>query len=176
VRIKDVIIDVVIVAVVIVVFTTFIKPIIVDGDSMNPTLKDRDYLFLSRLAYKTGEPQRGQIVVFPPPNAPDELYIKRVVGLPGETVEIRGGEVYVNGVRQDQSFTKDGYTGAGIDAAVSREGRIKVPKGELFVMGDNRNNSEDSRFIGCIKISDVKGVAVLRLWPLNKFGTLKKEP
>ena len=99
-----------------------------------------------------------------------------VDGASGETVEIRGGEVYVNGVRQDQSFTKDGYTGAGIDAAVSREGRIKVPKGELFVMGDNRNNSEDSRFIGCIKISDVKGVAVLRLWPLNKFGTLKKEP
>lgn len=176
-KVKDIIIDVVIVAAIVILFSVFIKPIIVDGNSMNPTLKNKDYIFLSRQAYNAGEPKRGQIVVFPPPGDPDELYIKRVVGLPGETVEIKDGNVYVDGKKQDQSFTKDGYTAEGIDNSISNgTGKITVPEGEIFVMGDNRNDSEDSRFLGCIKIDSVTGVAVLRLWPLKEFGTLEKKP
>lgn len=169
-KIKDIIIDIVIVAVIVAVFSVFIKPIIVDGESMEPTLRNRDYLFLSRQAYHVGEPKRGQIVVFPV--GEDQLYIKRVVALPGETVAVHDGRVFVNGKEQDQSFTKEGTTIDGINGKNS----ITVPKGQLFVMGDNRNHSEDSRFIGCINIKDVTGVVIVRLWPLKHIGTLEKQP
>lgn len=168
-KIKDIIIDIVIVAAIVIVFSIFIKPIIVDGESMEPTLKDRDYLFLSRQAYRVGEPKRGQIVVFPVGD--DKLYIKRVVALPGETVSIHDGKVFVNGKAQDQAFTKEGTTLEGI----AGKNTITVPQGQLFVMGDNRNHSEDSRFIGCINIQDVTGVVVVRLWPLKDIGTLQKQ-
>ena len=91
-KIKDIIIDIVIVTVIVAVFSVFIKPIIVDGESMEPTLRNRDYLFLSRQTYHVGEPKRGQIVVFPV--GEDQLYIKRVVALPGETVAVHDGRVF----------------------------------------------------------------------------------
>ncbi|MGI6722520.1 MAG: signal peptidase I [Anaerovoracaceae bacterium] len=159
-RIKDIVPYIVIVLIVAAILF-FIKPIIVNGSSMIPTLHNKDYILLSRQAYNLSEPKHGQIVVFPV--ADGELYIKRVIGLPGEVVEIRDGNVYVDGKVTDQSFTEDNATNGDM--------KVKVPQGQLFVMGDNRFNSEDSRYIGTIRIDDVKGVVLLRVWPFNQKHT-----
>ena len=144
--------------------TTFIKPTIVHGTSMNPTLQDGDYLLVSKQAYTFEEPERGEIIIFPV-SEDNKLYIKRVIGLPGDVITIKNGEVYVNGEVNDQTYTLDGYTSGDIDELV-------VPNGELFVLGDNRLNSIDSREIGTRTIEDVKGVAFVRLWPPAAFGKL----
>ena len=144
--------------------TTFIKPTIVHGISMNPTLQDGDYLLVSKQTYTFEEPERGEIIIFPV-GEDNKLYIKRVIGLPGDVVTINNGEVYVNGELNDQNYTLDGYTSGNIDELV-------VPDGEVFVLGDNRLNSIDSREIGTQAIDDVKGVAFVRLWPPTAFGKL----
>ena len=99
--IKDAIIAIAIAAIVLI----FIKPVIVSGESMLPNLQDHDYLLLSRQAYTFGEPEHGQIVVFPVEKDDDRLYIKRVVGIPGDTLTIKNDQVYVNGKKQNQDFT-----------------------------------------------------------------------
>ena len=144
--------------------TTFIKPTIVHGTSMNPTLQDGDYLLVSKQTYTFEEPERGEIIIFPV-GEDNKLYIKRVIGLPGDVITIKNGEVYVNGKEDAQNYTLDGYTSGNIDELV-------VPDGEVFVLGDNRLNSIDSREIGTKKIDDVKGVAFIRLWPPAAFGKL----
>lgn len=144
--------------------TTFIKPTIVHGTSMNPTLQDGDYLLVSKQAYTLDEPERGEIIVFPV-GEEKKLYIKRVIGLPGDVITIKNGQVYVNGTANGQDYTLDGYTSGYID-------KLVVPDGEVFVLGDNRLNSIDSREIGTQKLDDVKGVAFVRLWPLNEIGGL----
>lgn len=149
---------------IVLIITTFIKPTIVHGTSMNPTLQNGDYLLVSKQAYTFNEPERGEIVIFPV-GEDKKLYIKRVIGLPGDVITINNGMVYVNGIADDQEYTLDGYTSGDIDSMV-------VPEGELFVLGDNRLNSIDSRKIGTQKIDDVKGVAFIRLWPLSKAGEL----
>jgi signal peptidase I len=163
--IKDAIIAIAIAAAVLV----FIKPVIVSGESMLPNLQDRNYLLLSRQAYNFGEPKHGQVIVFPVEKDDDKLYIKRVIGIPGDTINIKDGKVYVNGKEQNQSYTKDHYTPGEVKD-------LKVPKGKLFAMGDNRCNSQDSRseIVGMIDIDDVSGVALLRLWPVSEFGTVKE--
>ena len=144
--------------------TTFIKPTIVHGTSMNPTLQDGDYLLVSKQAYTFEEPERGEIIIFPV-SEDNKLYIKRVIGLPGDVITIKNGEVYVNGELNDKNYTLDGYTSGNIDELV-------VPDGEVFVLGDNRLNSIDSREIGTQAIENVKGVAFVRLWPPAAFGKL----
>jgi signal peptidase I len=144
--------------------TTFIKPTIVHGTSMNPTLQDGDYLLVSKQTYTFEEPERGEIIIFPV-GEDNKLYIKRVIGLPGDVITIKNGEVYVNGKVDAQNYTLDGYTSGNVDELV-------VPDGEVFVLGDNRLNSIDSREIGTQEIEDVKGVAFVRLWPPAAFGKL----
>lgn len=144
--------------------TTFIKPTIVHGTSMNPTLQDGDYLLVSKQTYTFEEPKRGEIIIFPV-GEDNKLYIKRIIGLPGDVITIKNGEVYVNGKVDAQNYTLDGYTSGKIDELV-------VPDGEVFVLGDNRLNSIDSREIGTQEIEEVKGVAFVRLWPPAAFGKL----
>ena len=149
---------------IVLIITTFIKPTIVHGTSMNPTLQSGDYLLVSKQAYTFHKPERGEIVIFPV-GEEKKLYIKRVIGLPGDVITINDGTVYVNGIADNQGYTLDGYTIGNIDSMV-------VPEGELFVLGDNRLNSIDSREIGTQKIDDVKGVAFIRLWPISEAGIL----
>lgn len=166
---KEFILDGLIAVGIAVLVMTFIKPVMVSGDSMLPNLQDNNYLLLSRQAYTFGEPKHGQIVVFPVKKDGDKLYIKRVIGIPGDTVKITGGKVYINGTPQDQSYTNEGYTPGDIK-------KLKIPKGKLFVMGDNRAHSQDSRsdIVGLLNIKDVSGVVFFRLWPFSEFGTLDK--
>lgn len=128
----------------------------VDGLSMNPTLQHGEYVLVSRLAYKTGVPARGDIIVFSFPMDQKQDLIKRVIGLPGETIEIRGGEVLVNGAKLDEPYIAQSpvYNGVWI-----------VSEGQLFVLGDNRNDSKDSHQWGLLPIENVIGKALLIYWP-----------
>lgn len=168
-NLKEWIRDIAIALVIGLILIQFIKPTIVKEHSMEPTLKENDYIFLSRQAYTfLGEPDRGDIVVFHSElktvDGKEKALVKRVVGLPGERVSIAGGEVYINGKALEEDYTLDGYTETDME-------EITVPKGELFCMGDNRQNSIDSRDgrVGCIPVDQVIGKAIIRLFPFNKI-------
>ena len=128
----------------------------VDGFSMRPTLQDGEYILVNKLAYKTGEPTRGDIIVFIFPVDPQEDLIKRVIGLPGETVSIHNGVVSVNGTPLTEPY---------IASPPAYDGDWVVPDGQLFVLGDNRNDSRDSHQWRFLPIENVIGKAVLIYWP-----------
>jgi len=168
--IKDILCAVILAAVILV----FIKPTIVREHSMENTLKDGDYLFVSRQSYRLfgGDPQKGDIIVFhsdiESSNGSGKLLIKRVIGVPGDHVLISGGTVFLNGEALVENYTKDGYTASDME-------EVTVPEGCLFCMGDNRQNSTDSRDprVGFVSQDRIMGKAVLRLFPFNKFGKLQ---
>jgi len=128
----------------------------VDGLSMNPTLQHGEYVLVNRLAYKTGEPQRGDIIVFSFPLDQKQDLIKRVIGLPGETISIRNNQVLVNGVRLEEPYIAQSpiYTG-----------EWTIPEGQLFVLGDNRNDSKDSHQWNYLPMENIIGKALLIYWP-----------
>ncbi|NTU56476.1 MAG: signal peptidase I [Anaerolineales bacterium] len=128
----------------------------VDGLSMNPTLQHGEYVLVSRLTYRTGEPERGDIIVFSFPVDQKQDLIKRVIGLPGETVSIRNGEVLINGVKLEEPY---------IAQSPVYNGTWTVGAGELFVLGDNRNDSKDSHQWGLLPIENIIGKALLIYWP-----------
>jgi signal peptidase I len=128
----------------------------VDGYSMTPTLQNGEYILVNKLAYKTGAPHRGDIVVFVFPIDPHEDLIKRVIGLPGEKVAIHNGTVTINGVQINEPY---------IAAAPLYDGEWVVSEGQLFVLGDNRNESKDSHQWGLLPLENVVGKAVLIYWP-----------
>lgn len=168
---KGLIKDVVIALVIVLVVTAVIKPTIVKEHSMDPTLHENNYLLINKLAYKFGEVERGDIIVFESDmeseNGGHKLLIKRIIGLPGETITIQDGEVYIDGVMQQEDYLNDGTTSGEIIDYV-------VPEGEYFVMGDNRLVSVDSRSeeVGCVPEDAIMGKAFVRLYPFNKIGGL----
>ena len=131
--------------------------------SMQPTLHEGNLLVVNKLAYKLGEPKRGDIIVFHYQGTVNEDYIKRVIGLPGDIVEIGGGIVRVNGQAITEPYIAElpGYTGT-----------WKVPEGELFVLGDNRNHSSDSHDWGFVEQEWVVGRAIIVYWPLDRIRVL----
>lgn len=138
------------------------------GYSMYPTLHEKDRLFTNKIVYMFGEPQRGDIVVLKAPDDPDKDYIKRVIGIEGDLVEIKGGKVYVNGEALEEEYLHgEPYTYGNV--------KTEVPKGHVFVLGDNRNKgaSKDSRYLGTIPIKLIKGKASFRYFPFDdRFGSL----
>ncbi len=128
----------------------------VDGFSMIPTLQNGEYILVNKLAYKLGQPQRGDIVVFVFPVDPKEDLIKRVIGLPGEKVAIHNGIVTINGKQINEPY---------IAAAPLYDGEWDVSEGQLFVLGDNRNESKDSHQWGLLPLENVVGKSVLIYWP-----------
>ncbi len=151
--------------------TAFVKPTMVQGQSMEPTLWENDLLIINRLLYNREEPSRGDIVVFES-NQTDEdgkakLFIKRIIGLPGEDILIREGKVYINNNMLRENYLAEEYTHGEI--------RETIPDNKLFVIGDNRNNSLDSRNpeIGIIDFDDIVGQAVMRLYPFEGLGKIE---
>lgn len=149
----------------------FVKPTIVREHSMEPTLKENDYIFLSKQSYRFGEPGSGDIIVFHTDlvqaNGDEKLLIKRIVGVPGDRISIINGEVIRNDEPLDETYTLEGYTATDME-------EITVPADSIFVMGDNRQNSIDSRddSVGFISIDQILGKAVFRLYPFDRIGLL----
>lgn len=146
---------------------------VVSGASMEETLSDRDNLIVDKISYRFSEPKRFDIIVFPFQYADETYYIKRVIGLPGETVRIDdAGNIFINGEILDENYGRE---------VIEWPGRafeeITLAPDEYFVLGDNRNNSSDSRdpSVGNIRKSDIIGRAWVRIWPLAKFGVLKHQ-
>lgn len=141
----------------------------VEGMSMSPTLKDKENLILDKISYRFRDPERYEIVVFPPKYKENTYYIKRVIGLPGETVQIRNGEVYIDGMRLEGDETYGKIKDPGLAAEP-----FLLGEEEYFVLGDNRNDSIDSREpeVGAVRREDILGRAFFRLWPLSEFGFL----
>ena len=139
----------------------------VDGASMEPTLVSGEYVIVNRLSYRIGDPRRGDIIVFHFPRDPQEEYIKRIIGLPGDEVEVKNSTVYVNGQPLDESYltVKTNYIGS-----------WTIPEGNLFVLGDNRNNSSDSHDWGTVPMDYVVGKAILVYWPPPAWGLIDHVP
>ena len=132
----------------------------VDGFSMNPTLQNGEYVLVSRLAYKIDTPQRGDIIVFGIPTDQSQDLIKRVVGLPGETVSVRQNMVLINGIPLEEPY---------IAQAPLYSGEWIVPEGNLFVLGDNRNDSKDSHQWGLLPMENIIGKAMMIYWPPTEW-------
>lgn len=127
---------------------TIAAPFQVIGNSMFETLNDKEYIIVSKLDYFFGEPNRGDIVVFHPPVNTEEYYIKRIIGVPGDTVKIKAGEVFVNDTKLDENYLKEGMVtclAAHMRSCGFDEREFEVPEGRYFVLGDNRTGSSDSR-------------------------------
>lgn len=147
----------------------------VDGSSMEPTLTNGDNLIVDKLSYRFRDPQRFDIIVFPYKHKEKTYYIKRIIGLPGETVQIdEQGDIYINGEILSESYGREIIKAENIGLAAEP---IVLGEDEYFVMGDNRNNSTDSRFpqVGNIKRGDIIGRAWVRIWPFSSFGILKHQ-
>jgi signal peptidase I len=169
--------------------TFLIQPFYIPSGSMIPTLLVDDRVLVSKVSYLWGEPERGDVIVFENPYAPelDESFpesvvrvtlealgirtsanddlIKRIIGLGGETIEIAGGQLLIDGVPLDEPYLQVG-------AAMGNFGPRTLAPDELFMMGDNRNESSDGRVFGPIPADDVIGKAVFRIWPLSRIGTI----
>lgn len=143
----------------------------VSGPSMENTLHDKDNVLIDKISYRFHDPKRFDVVVFYPYEDVDcDHFVKRVIGLPGETVQIKGEDIYINGNKLEEDYGKDPISYQGIATEP-----ITLGEDEYFVLGDNREVSFDSRYeeIGPIHRSVIDGRAILRIWPLDKFGTFR---
>ena len=147
-----------------------IQPFYVKGASMEPNFYDHEYLIIDEISYRFNSPQRGDIIVFRYPKDPQEYFIKRVIGLPNEKVQIKNGQVYIynsenpDGVALDEPYLQPGEKTYGLT-----EDPITLGDKEYFVLGDNRNSSKDSRSFGPVNVSYITGRVFLRGWPFNRF-------
>jgi len=151
-------------AIVIIVF--FYQPVKVEGTSMTPLISDQERIFINKFVYRFEPIERGDVVVFWYPLDRTKSFIKRVVGLPGDTVEIRSGDVYVN----DKLLPEPYLPPASVDSGSF--GPTRVPRGEYFVMGDHRTSSNDSRIFGPVARPFIYGKAVFAYWPVDHFGSI----
>lgn len=144
----------------------------VSGRSMETTLHDGDNLIVDKISYRFREPERFEIIVFPYQHKENTYYIKRIIGLPGETVQVIEGSVYINGELLDEHYGNEPMENAWMAAEP-----ITLGEDEYFVLGDNRNHSSDSRdpSVGILHREELLGRAWVRIWPLDKFGVIKHE-
>jgi signal peptidase I len=142
------------------------QPVKIEGNSMAPLLSDHELIFINKLVYHFEPVRRGDVVVFWYPLDRTKSFIKRIVALPGEAVEIRQGLVYVNGNWLPESYVPSLYKD------LSDFGPMRLPRECYFVMGDNRSSSNDSRVFGPVASRSIYGRAVFAYWPVNRFGSL----
>ena len=146
----------------------------VSGESMEATLQNGDNLIVDKISYRFRDPERFEIIVFPYRYGENTYYIKRIIGMPGETVQIKEGHIYINGEMLNEQY---GLEVIDADKYGMAAEPIELGKDEYFVMGDNRNHSSDSRAqdVGLINKEDMIGRAWVRIWPLDNFGVIPHE-
>lgn len=154
--------------------TFLVEPYMVEGSSMYPTLVNHERLVVDKLSYFVTDPKKGEIVVFRFPKDQTRDFIKRVIAVDGDTVEMQQGKVFVNGKQLNETYI---YHNDPKGKNISDYRKVVVPKDTIFVLGDNRNNSEDSRFadVGFVPLKLVKGRALVAFWPLDKMRVLKAD-
>ena len=141
----------------------FTARIRVEGGSMEPSLHDGEFVVINRLAYRWNDPVRGEIIVFRFPLDPERRFIKRIIGLPGDTVTVRDGQVLVNSLSLEEPY---------VSAPPRYDGTWTVEEGHVFVLGDNRNNSSDSQNWGSLRKDEIIGKAIIVYWPLGDLGVI----
>ncbi|MCK8825641.1 signal peptidase I [Fuchsiella alkaliacetigena] len=147
------------------IITFVVQAFYIPSGSMEPTLEPGDRIFVNKFIYRFRDPERFDIMVFDYPVDPSMRFIKRVIGLPGEEVKIEGGKVHIDGEPIEEDYTlQDSY---------SDYSPVEVPADHYFVLGDNRNNSEDSRYWGFVPRDKVIGKSLVRFWPLTRLGRVE---
>ena len=160
--------DLMIAAVASVLIITFLyQPVRVEGTSMLPRLEDRDRLFINKFVYHISSIERGDVVVFHYPRDPEKSYIKRVIALPGDSLRIDRGVVWVNGIRQTENYVPEEYRDP------SSQAEMVIPEGTYFMMGDHRSISQDSRAFGPVERGLIYGKAVFVYWPARDAGVVR---
>lgn len=150
-----------------------VQPFYVKGASMEPMYEDGDYLLVDELSYRFREPERGEVIVFKYPQDPSQFFIKRIIGLPGETVEIKNNKVIIyNAQNSSGQVLLEGYLSS--DQQTLGNMIMKLDDNDYFVLGDNRLHSSDSRRWGAINKTSIKGRAMLRPWPVDRASRLQK--
>ncbi len=161
---RDILETVLLAGVIFIIINTVTARIKIQSVSMEPTLYENDFVIVNKLAYRFGEPSRGDIIIFHPPDDPATIpFIKRVIGLPGDAILVEQGQVFVNGYLLREPYIK---------SSPSSDGSWTVPEGHLFVMGDNRNNSSDSRTWGSVPLDNVIGKAEVIYLPFQHWRVL----
>ncbi|KKS23490.1 MAG: Signal peptidase I [Candidatus Nomurabacteria bacterium GW2011_GWC2_41_8] len=146
-----------------------VEPFVVSGNSMVPTFENGDYLIIDKISYELGNIKRNDVAVFRYPNDPTKFFIKRIIGLPNETVDIKGNDVTITDGKSKESFRLDQPF---VKNPANNDTHLELKKDEYFVMGDNRNASSDSRYWGAVKRNLLSGRAFLRLLPIGKIDLL----
>jgi len=169
------VVEVLVVAIVSVLLikTFLIQPFLVNGDSMEPNFSNGNYLLVDEISYRLREPERGEVIVFRYPENRSVFYIKRIIGLPGETIEIKGGQVkiYNNDFPEGFTASEDYLTDV---TRTSGDLKVTLAEGDYFVMGDNRVYSFDSRKWGSLPEADIIGLVRFNLWPLNEARAIER--
>ncbi len=152
----------------------FVQPFLVSGASMEPTFSGGDYLLIDEISYRFREPSRGEVIVFKYPGNESLYYIKRIIGLPGEKIEIKNGKIVVfNNEHPGGIVLSEEYLPFGLNTT-GKEESVIIGSDEYFVLGDNRNFSFDSRSWGALQKNELVGLVRLRLWPPNEVMAFEK--
>lgn len=151
-------------------FKFLAQPFLVQGASMEPNFDDGDFLLVDEISYRFKEPERGDVIVFHAPTEEKQYYIKRIIGLPGETIVVEDGEVFINGVNLEEE-----YLPQGMSTRTLQQNEFTLGANQFFVLGDNRIMSFDSRNWGPLDREEIVGVVQLRLWPLQFLDSLKEQ-
>ena len=160
---RDILITLILALVIFFLLQFSVQNFIVVGTSMQPNFQERERVVVNKLVYRFHEPERGDVIVFHPPNAVEADYIKRVIALPGETVKVENGVVYINGLPLDEPYQLNELPNYPLSER-------KVPTNEYFVLGDNRNNSNDSHNSWTVPRQNIIGKAWLSIWPPSEWG------
>lgn len=150
----------------------FFRPFQVSGDSMYSNFKDKEYILTNLISLRFNEPKRGDVIVFRSPTEPAKDFIKRIIGIPGDQISLKAGKIYINAKILSEPYIDHGIRTIG--GAFMHEAEQKtVPEGHYFVLGDNRNDSSDSRTWGFISRESIKGISIFVYWPLNEVQVIK---
>lgn len=161
------------VAIFLFIYLLILRPHKIKGSSMEPNFPDKEYLLTEKVTYYLNQPKRGDVIVFKPPISEEDEFIKRIIGLPGETVSVSGGKVFINGkILEEPYLDKNLLTTGG--NFLSEGAKITVPPDEYFVLGDNRPHSSDSRTWGFVIKKRISGRSWLIYWPPSQAGFVKK--